>query len=286
MKNIFKSLCKQLHLSKHKVMTGILALTFALSFSSFFAGCSKPQGTPPSTAIQSSITATSSSAQGSNTALTKTFQYDPQPTSFSNESFSLSDVPEFIGRPHVVVNNGKPFFTEEDKSYSTYEFYSNLDSLGRCGVTSACIDKSLMPTEERGNIGSVKPTGWRTAKYDCVDGKYLYNRCHLIGWQLTAENANKRNLITGTRYMNVDGMLPFENMVADYIKETNNHVLYRVTPLYDGNNLVASGVLMEAESIEDNGKGITFCVFCYNVQPGVKINYSNGDSSLDNKTDN
>ena len=138
-----------------------------------------------------------------------------------------------------------------------------------------------MPTEKRGSIGSVKPTGWYTVKYDIVDGKYLYNRCHLIGYQLTAENANKNNLITGTRYLNVDGMLLFENMVADYIKETNNHVLYRVTPIFTGDNLLADGVLMEAESVEDNGEGISYNVFCYNVQPGVKIDYVTGDSSLE-----
>ena len=135
-----------------------------------------------------------------------------------------------------------------------------------------------MPTEERGSIGSVKPSGWQTVKYDFVDGKYLYNRCHLLGYQLTGENANEQNLITGTRYLNVDGMLPFENMVADYVKETDNHVMYRVTPVFDGAELVARGVLMEAYSVEDGGDGVEFCVYCYNVQPGVKIDYATGDS--------
>ena len=163
----------------------------------------------------------------------------------------------------------------------SFEYYGELDELGRCTVAYASIGKDLMPTEKRGSIGSVKPTGWHTVKYDIVDGKYLYNRCHLIGYQLTAENANKNNLITGTRYLNVDGMLLFENLVADNIKETNNHVLYRVTPIFTGDNLLADGVLLEAESVEDNGEGISYNVFCYNVQPGVKIDYVTGDSSLE-----
>lgn len=172
-----------------------------------------------------------------------------------------------------------PFFNNSDLTSTSYEKYSNLDSLGRCGVTIASIGKDIMPTEERGSIGSVKPTGWHTVRYAGIDGNYLYNRCHLIGYQLTAENANEKNLITGTRYMNVQGMLPFENMVADYIKETGNHVIYRVTPIFDGNNLLASGVLMEAKSVEDAGSGIEFNVYCYNVQPGIKINYATGESS-------
>ena len=159
-----------------------------------------------------------------------------------------------------------------------------MDSLGRCGIAYACIGTDLMPTEDRGSIGQVKPSGWHTVKYDCVDGKYLYNRCHLISYQLTAENANENNLITGTRYLNVEGMLPFENIVADYIKETGNHVLYRVTPIFEGNNLVASGVQMEAKSVEDNGEGILYNVYCYNSQPGVGINYATGDSWLDGET--
>lgn len=162
----------------------------------------------------------------------------------------------------------------------SFETYSSLDSLGRCGVAYANVGQDLMPTEERGSIGQVKPTGWHTVKYDCVDGKYLYNRCHLLGYQLTAENANTKNLITGTRYLNIEGMLPFENMVADYVKETNNHVLYRVTPVFDGDNLVATGVLMEGYSVEDQGDGVTFCIFAYNAQPGVEIDYATGDSTL------
>ena len=190
-------------------------------------------------------------------------------------------LPVYSGSPYVIVNNNEPFFTENDMTADSFEYYGELDELGRCTVAYASVGKDLMPTEKRGSIGSVKPTGWHTVKYDIVDGKYLYNRCHLIGYQLTAENANKNNLITGTRYLNVDGMLLFENMVADYIKETNNHVLYRVTPIFTGDNLLADGVLMEAESVEDNGEGISYNVFCYNVQPGVKIDYVTGDSSLE-----
>jgi len=192
--------------------------------------------------------------------------------------FNIKDIPPFHGEPYVVVNDNAPNFTAEDITAVSYESYSKLDSLGRCGVTMACIGIDLMPTEERGNIGSVKPTGWHTVKYDNVDGKYLYNRCHLIGFQLTGENANTQNLITGTRYMNVEGMLPFENMVADYIKETNNHVLYRVTPVFEGDNLLATGVLMEAYSVEDNGEGICFYVFCYNAHPNIAIDYATGES--------
>lgn len=193
----------------------------------------------------------------------------------------LSSIPAFSGDPYVVLNGNVPEFTDADLTATSFETYSDLDSLGRCGVAYANIGQDLMPTEERGSIGQVRPSGWHLIKYDFVDGNYLYNRCHLIGYQLTAENANKQNLITGTRYLNVQGMLPFENMVADYIKETGNHVLYRVTPIFEGDNLVASGVHMEAESVEDNGDGILFNVYCYNVQPGVIIDYASGDSVLD-----
>lgn len=188
----------------------------------------------------------------------------------------LNDIPSYIDEPYVVINNNVPFFESQDLTTTSFEYYSDLDNLKRCGVTLASIGKDIMPTEPRGNIGSVKPTGWQTVKYDNVDGKYLYNRCHLIGFQLAGENANEKNLITGTRYLNVEGMLPFENMVADYVKETDNHVLYRVTPIFDGDNLVATGVLMEAYSVEDDGDGILFNVFCYNVQPGVEIDYATG----------
>lgn len=193
-------------------------------------------------------------------------------------SDSVMNVPEFSGEAYVVINKNQPEFTQSDHTVVAYEYYSPLDLLGRCGYGMGCLGQELMPTEDRGAIGMIKPSGWHTVKYDFVDGKYLYNRCHLIGFQLAGENANEQNLITGTRYMNTEGMLPFENMVADYITETGNHVLYRVTPVYDGENLLARGVQIEALSMEDNGKGICFNVYCYNAQPGVTINYATGDS--------
>ena len=196
-------------------------------------------------------------------------------------SFSLSDVPAYSGKAYISVNGNVPYFTAAELTTTSFENYSDLDTLGRCGVTYACIGQDLMPTKERGSIGMVKPTGWHTVRYDdLVDGKYLYNRCHLIGYQLTGENANTKNLITGTRYLNIEGMLPFENMVADYIQETNNHVLYRVTPIFEGNNLLANGVLMEGYSVEDKGAGVSYCVFAYNVQPGIEIDYATGESKL------
>ena len=196
-------------------------------------------------------------------------------------SFSLSDVPAYSGKAYISVNGNVPYFTAAELTTTSFETYSDLDTLGRCGVTYACIGQDLMPTEERGSIGMVKPTGWHTVRYDgLVDGNYLYNRCHLIGYQLTGENANTKNLITGTRYLNIEGMLPFENMVADYIQETDNHVLYRVTPIFEGNNLLANGVLMEGYSVEDKGAGVSYCVFAYNVQPGIEIDYATGESKL------
>lgn len=193
--------------------------------------------------------------------------------------FSLASVPAYSGKPYAVINKNVPFFTKADRVSRSYEKYSQLDNLGRCGAAMANVGRDLMPTTKRGKIGQVKPSGWHLAKYDCVDGKYLYNRCHLIGYQLTAENANPCNLITGTRYLNVQGMLPFENMVADYVKETGKHVLYRVTPVFKGNNLVAHGVLMEAMSTEDGGRSVLFNVYCYNVQPQISINYKTGTST-------
>ena len=195
------------------------------------------------------------------------------------DSADLAAIPEYTGSAYTVLNDNIPDVPEEDFTEESFETYSDMDSLGRCGVAYANIGEDLMPTTKRGSIGQVKPSGWHTVKYDSVDGKYLYNRCHLIGYQLTAENANEKNLITGTRYLNTEGMLPFENMVADYIKETGNHVLYRVTTLFDGNKLVATGVQMEAESVEDKGDGILYNVFCYNIQPGITIDYKSGDSS-------
>ncbi len=182
------------------------------------------------------------------------------------------------GQPYTAVNGNVPGFSEKDLTAASFESYSELDSLGRCGTAFACLGQDLMPRGERGDISGIHPTGWHSAQYDFIDGKNLYNRCHLIGWQLSGEDANRKNLITGTRYMNVEGMLPFENMVADYIKETGCHVLYRVTPVFQGSNLVADGVLMEAMSVEDQGESISFCVFVPNVQPGVAIDYSDGSS--------
>lgn len=199
----------------------------------------------------------------------------------TKETISLENIPEYEESPYVEINGNMPFFTEEEKTTEVFENYSELDALGRCGTAYANVCREIMPTEERGAIGMVKPSGWHTVKYDCVNGKYLYNRCHLIGYQLAGENANEKNLITGTRYLNMDGMLPFENDVAEYVEETGHHVLYRVTPVYEGNDLVARGVEMEAWSVEDEGKGIAFHVFVYNVQPGVVIDYSDGSSHLE-----
>lgn len=187
---------------------------------------------------------------------------------------------EYTGEPYIELNNNKPEFEDSDKTGSPFEVYSDLDKLGRCGVAYANICRELMPTEKRGSISKVKPSGWQSVRYDCVEGKSLYNRCHLIGFQLAGENANRKNLITGTRSFNVDGMLPFEDMVADYVKRTGNHVLYRVTPVYEGENLVAEGVQMEALSVEDDGDGVCFNVFVYNVQQGIAIDYATGNSSL------
>lgn len=188
-------------------------------------------------------------------------------------------IPEYEGMPYSVINGNTPFFSESDMTETAYEKYSPLDELGRPGAATACLGTETMPPEgeDRGEIGMVKPAGWHTVKYpDVIQGLYLYNRCHLIGWQLSNENANEQNLITGTRYLNVEGMLPFENLVADYIRQTQNHMLYRVTPVYTGSNLLCNGVLMEALSVEDSQ--ISFCVFCYNVQPGITIDYATGDS--------
>lgn len=194
----------------------------------------------------------------------------------------LSVVPQFSGEPYVELNNNVPYFTDEEKeSKEAFESYSELDELGRCGVAYANICQDIMPTEKRGEIGQIKPSGWQLIKYDIVDGKYLYNRCHLIAYQLAGENANEKNLITGTRYLNVSGMLPFENEVAEYVKATGNHVLYRVTPIYNDSDLVATGVQMEAYSVEDGGTGVCYNVFVYNSQPGISIDYATGESRLE-----
>ncbi|HJB05716.1 MAG TPA: DNA/RNA non-specific endonuclease [Candidatus Merdibacter merdigallinarum] len=200
-------------------------------------------------------------------------------------TITIDEVPVYSGDPYVVINDNEPSFSSEELESNSFESYGELDDLGRCTIAFANLSSELMPQGERGSIGQVKPSGWQTVRYDSVDGKYLYNRCHLIGWQLSGENANERNLITGTRYMNTEGMLPFENMVADYIKETDGHVLYRVTPIFVEDELVARGVQMEAYSIEDAGASICFNVFVYNVQPGIEIDYSDGSSRLSETAD-
>ncbi len=193
-------------------------------------------------------------------------------------STALDNIPEFAGIAYVPLTGNRPEFTQEDMTVDAYERYSSLDSLGRCGQAVACLGSELMPTQERESISHIKPSGWIQGQYEIVEGNSLYNRCHLIGFQLSGENDNERNLITGTRYMNVEGMLPFENMVADYIKETDNHVLYRITPYFQGDDLVASGVQMEGWSVEDGGEGVCFHVYVYNVQPGVAIDYATGEN--------
>lgn len=210
--------------------------------------------------------------------------YLPPSANIPNDIITLENIPPFSNKAYVVINDNKPYFEENEINSNSFEFYSELDNLGRCGTAYACVGVDLMPTEDRGNIGSVKPSGWHSVRYDIVDGKFLYNRCHLIAYMLAGENANEKNLITGTRYLNIEGMLPFEDMVHDYVKETKNHVLYRVTPIFKDNNLLASGCLMEGYSVEDNGDGIMFCVYAYNAQPGITIDYLTGESSLDTET--
>ncbi|MGN0342906.1 MAG: DNA/RNA non-specific endonuclease [Roseburia sp.] len=209
----------------------------------------------------------------------------PAPESTETTNFEDSEIiPPYEGNAFVTLNGNFPYFTEEElaAAATSYESYAALDELGRCGVCVASVGQDLMPTEERGAIGTIKPTGWHTVKYsDVIGDNYLYNRCHLLAYQLTGENANEQNLITGTRYLNMEGMLPFENRVAEYVTSTGNHVLYRVTPVFEENNLVASGVRMEAQSVEDEGAGVCFHVYCYNVQPGIKIDYADGSSEVD-----
>ncbi len=264
--------------------TAAIALCELLAIATIFTGCASTDlsGTEGAGHAAGAVVAgaDSSGALGS-----KDKADGPQEDLVNNNSYvSLDAIPAYDGKAYVAVNNNEPFFTDSDMTTTAFENYSDLDSLGRCGVAYANICKDIMPTEERGKIGMIKPSGWHTVKYDVIKDRYLYNRCHLIGYQLAGENANPKNLITGTRYLNVEGMLPFENLVADYVNNTGNHVLYRVTPMFSGSNLVANGVLIEAKSVEDNGGGILFNVYCYNVQPGVGINYENGDSWLDGTT--
>lgn len=263
--------------------TAAIALCELLAIATIFTGCASTDlaGTEGAGQTAGAVVAgeDSSGALGSKDTADAG---KPQDELVNNNSYvSLDAISAYDGKAYVAVNNNEPFFTDSDMTTTAFENYSDLDSLGRCGVAYANICKEIMPTEKRGKIGMIKPSGWHTVKYDVIKDRYLYNRCHLIGYQLAGENANPKNLITGTRYLNVEGMLPFENLVADYVNNTGNHVLYRVTPMFSGSNLVANGVLIEAKSVEDNGGGILFNVYCYNVQPGVGINYENGDSWLD-----
>ncbi len=264
--------------------TSAIALCELLAIATIFTGCASTDlsGTEGAGHAAGAVVA----GEDSSGALGSKDKVDgPQDDLVNNNSYvSLDAIPAYDGKAYVAINNNEPFFTDSDMTTTAFENYSDLDSLGRCGVAYANICKDIMPTEERGKIGMIKPSGWHTVKYDVIKDRYLYNRCHLIGYQLAGENANPKNLITGTRYLNVEGMLPFENLVADYVNNTGNHVLYRVTPMFSGSNLVANGVLIEAKSVEDNGGGILFNVYCYNVQPGVGINYENGDSWLDGTT--
>ena len=287
---------KKKHNRPQKRLITQLSLWLALLLT--FTGCAESTVTPQDNtyAIEQLATIPSELLEALETAVSEPESGQPQenasdtqesqqvtsatdvPTGEGTSAFSLREIPAYSGTPYTEVNGNQPYFTEEELTTQSFETYSELDSLGRCGVAYANVGQDLMPTEPRGEIGAVKPTGWHLVKYDNVDGKYLYNRCHLIAYMLAAENANPQNLITGTRYLNVQGMLPFETKVCDYVKNTGNHVLYRVTPIFDGDNLLADGVLMEAYSVEDAGEGIQFCVFAYNVQPGIGIDYATGDN--------
>ena len=287
---------KKKHNRPQKRLITQLSLWLALLLA--FTGCAESTVTSQDNtyAIEQPATIPSELLEASETAVSEPESGQPQenasdtqesqqvtsatdvPTGEGTSAFSLREIPAYSGTPYTEVNGNQPYFTEEELTTQSFETYSELDSLGRCGMAYANVGQDLMPTEPRGEIGAVKPTGWHLVKYDNVDGKYLYNRCHLIAYMLAAENANPQNLITGTRYLNVQGMLPFETKVCDYVKNTGNHVLYRVTPIFDGDNLLADGVLMEAYSVEDAGEGICFCVFAYNVQPGIGIDYATGDN--------
>ena len=260
--------------------TAAIALCELLAIATIFTGCASTDlsGTEGAGQTAGAVVACedSSGALGSKDTADAG---KPQDELVNNNSYvSLDAIPAYDGKAYVAVNNNEPFFTDSDMTTTAFENYSDLDSLGRCGVAYANICKEIMPTEKRGKIGMIKPSGWHTVKYDVIKDRYLYNRCHLIGYQLSGENANEKNLITGTRYLNVTGMLPFEDEVADYVKQNNAHVRYRVTPIFEGDNLVASGVQMEAKSVEDNGAGVCYNVYVYNVQPGVVIDYATGDS--------
>ena len=252
-----------------------ILLPILLFFAFVFQGCSDPVKDSPVVAVYDSTENQSSSNSEINNDTIKSESLNGQ---ISSSKISLEDIPDYSGSPYYIINSNIPNFTDEEITDKSFEQYSELDSLGRCGIAYACLGEDLMPTEERQDISDVYPTGWEQKDYEGIDGGYIYNRCHLIGFQLTGENANEKNLITGTRYMNTEGMLPYENIVADYIKETGNHVMYRITPIFAGEDLLASGVQMEALSVEDNGEGVSFNVYCYNLQPGITIDYSTGNN--------
>lgn len=276
---------------KHTKLYSIAFFSILIAFFTmligFFRGTPSEPTDPPTTEIVYVIPGTTDPSSEDETTTSPTVPAEP---SVTHSTFSYELVSEYSGEAYCIINNNIPYFEPSEYTTSSFEIYSSFDSFGRCGVAYANICQDLMPTESREGIGSVKPTGWtyngksNNNKYDFVDGKYIYNRCHLIGFQLAGENANEKNLITGTRYLNVTGMLPFENMVADYVKATDNHVLYRITPVFINNELLCRGLLMEAYSVEDNGDGIEFCVWCYNVQPGVEINYATGQNWLTGTT--
>ena len=264
------------------------ALALLLACSMVFGGCASDDGsktvsTTDTETVQSDHEQTLQ-PQEDQPEDTKPEETQPEPSDgltapgVQRAPVQAEDMPAYSGSPYAVIHDNEPYFAQEDLIGAAYEHYGDLDSLGRVTLAYASIGQDLMPTEKRGSIEEIHPTGWKQEQYAGIDGGYLYNRCHLIGFQLTSENANTSNLMTGTRYFNVQGMLPFENMVADYVKETSNHVLYRATPLFKGNNLLADGILLEAKSVEDDGEGISFCVFCYNVQPGIHLDYTDGSS--------
>ena len=267
-------------MKKKTTIAIVIAALFAIVISTPSKGALEEQ-IKETTSTKIVTTIKSTATKKTTTTTTTTSTTTKKVGSGKVEKIDLSTIPEYSGKPYVVINDNVPNFSSEELSTKGYEKYSDLDSLGRTRTAIASVGEDTMPKdgEERGSISAIKPSGWIQATYDNISGKYLYNRAHLIGWQLSAENANKKNLITGTKYLNVTGMLPFENMVADYIKETGNHVAYRITPIYEGDNLVASGVQMEAYSVEDDGEGISFNIYCYNVQPDIKINYKDGSST-------
>ncbi len=240
----------------------------------FLTACSGNSQTPDTSGDKPEAQSISAGRTGNGTSLAASAAV------LTDNVFSPADIPAYSGAPYVAMNGNIPYFTADEITDVSFESYSDLDSLGRCRAAFACCGRDLMPTEKRGDISEVKPSGWRQKQYDFVDGNSLYNRCHLLAYKLTAENANEKNLITGTRYFNTIGMTEFEDMVTDYVKETGNHVMYRVTPVFTGDNLLSDGVLMEAESVEDNGEGVLYCVFVYNVQPGVEIDYATGRNWL------